>query len=76
MMNNSFEAPELARRATIEKGFVAFYGLQGKCLGRRDIDYIGNDVLHFFAGSSRLVGPWVQGLYLKLIWNPLKDSNL
>lgn len=73
------DCPQIARRATIEKGFIAFYDRQGKCLGRRDTDYVERDCVHTVQESGRGLGPWVQTLYMRLIWKPLAklgDMNM
>lgn len=64
-------SPELAMRATVEKGFIAFYDRKGKCLGRRDTDYVEAELVKTVLQSARGVGVWVQSLYLQLIWKPL-----
>ena len=69
------QLPELVMRAKVEKGFIAFYDHKGKCMGRRDIDYIDQHYIGALVFASvRGIGPWVQALYLQLIWIPLKNS--
>lgn len=71
--------PQLATRATIEKGFISFYDKKGKCLGRRDTDYVEAELVKTVKESTRGVGFWVHTLYLQLIWKPLarlSDMNI
>lgn len=70
---NSFylPPPELAVRATLDKGFVSFFGRNGQCLGRRDTDYMETNVVNFVAKQEKERGTWVHTLYLSLIWKPL-----
>jgi hypothetical protein len=63
----SLPPPEIASRATMEKGFISFFDRKGRCMGRRDIDYV--DILDSCFNKSFNLS--VQTLYLKLIWRPL-----
>ena len=77
-MNGWFiNPPELAARVTIEKGFISFFDRKGKCLGRRDTDYVSCEYLDTVMASARGLGSWVHTMYLKLIWKPLaKLTNM
>lgn len=71
-MNSFFlPPPELAVRATMDKGFVAFFDRRGQCLGRRDTEYMEQNVVDFVASQAKERGTWVHTLYLNLIWKPL-----
>ncbi len=63
--------PELAKKAVLDKGFIAFYDRNGKCIGRRDTDYVEKHHLNTLEAAGKRWGPWIQSMYLELIWKPL-----
>ncbi len=63
--------PQLASKAVLDKGFIAFFDRNGKCIGRRDTDYLEPQVVNTVEKAGKRWGPWVQSMYLDLIWKPL-----
>lgn len=71
MNDTIINCPDLAIRAAVENGFIAFYNRHGKCIGRMDIDYVASEFVNTIMKSKRGLGAWVHTMYLNLIWKPL-----
>lgn len=63
--------PQMAAKAVLDKGFIAFFDRSGNCIGRRDTDYVDTHLVKTLENAGKRWGPWVQSMYLELIWKPL-----